>query len=255
MKDLVLERFENRIIDMGLTITHIADDGLIHLTKDDISLQISLDNVRKSYEDDRTFDHLDNLVASIHSYLMGVNIPDWEECKKDVYLSLFPSDFDFGNYPNDAVTSEFNTYYVYFTNNQYVWIDHDQIKLWDITVDEFKLQVRVNMKRLLSDSKVEIADVEGGKRLAYFVTEIEGLKSALLFAENLKEIVKPLLGWPVYCVLPVRDFCYLFSETDKDELIGSLGEVVLKEYDSSGYEITTEVLKISDEGIESIWKY
>jgi hypothetical protein len=47
----------------------------------------------------------------------------------------------------------------------------------------------------------------------------------------------------------------MFDEMDKDDLISSLGDTVLKEYQNSGYEITTEIIKISDEGIEAIGKY
>ena len=46
----------------------------------------------------------------------------------------------------------------------------------------------------------------------------------------------------------------MFSEQDKDALIDSLGDTVLKEYQNSGYEITTEILRISDAGIQADFK-
>jgi len=81
------------------------------------------------------------------------------------------------------------------------------------------------------------------------------LKSALLFSTNLKQKVSSIIGWPIYCVLPVRDFCYIFSASDKDKLINELGQTVVKEYNESGYEITKEIIKISYDGIEAIGKY
>ncbi len=111
------------------------------------------------------------------------------------------------------------------------------------------------MNDLLERSTIEVLEMESGARLAYFNTEMEELKSALLLSKNLKQKISPVIGYPVYCVLPVRDFCYMFNEKDKDELINALGETVLKEYQTSGYEISTEILKISNAGIEPIGKY
>ena len=101
----------------------------------------------------------------------------------------------------------------------------------------------------------ETTALKDGTLLAYFDTPFEELKAALVFSNNLKEKISPILGWPVYCVLPVRDFCYLFSEVDMEALVESLAATVVKEYNESGYEITTEIIKISDNGIEAIGKY
>jgi hypothetical protein len=110
------------------------------------------------------------------------------------------------------------------------------------------------MNTLLDESSIETTETDDGLRLAFFETSIEGVKSALLFSELLKEKVEAVLGWPIYCVLPVRDFCYMFSEKD-DELLSRLGEIVLEEYSKSAYPVTTEALLISDEGIKTVGKY
>jgi hypothetical protein len=64
-------------------------------------------------------------------------------------------------------------------------------------------------------------------------------------------VVQPKIGWPVYVVIPSRDFVYLFSVQD-GELIPRIGSVVVEEYKESGYPLTTDVLEISDTGIEPI---
>lgn len=255
MQDEVLDRFKTRLEHLGLSIDKIDDEGLVHIEHGENTLKISLNNVRKSYEQDGNFDHLDNLIQSIHEYLMEVPIPNWNESKDKVFLSLFPSDFDYQDFINEKVTADFHKYYVYYDNEQYIWVDHKQLEEWQIDQQIFKEQVDKNMNALLDRSSIEILETESGARLAYFHTEIEGLKSALLFSKNLKNKILPILGFPVYCVLPVRDFCYMFSDKDKNELINSLGETVLNEYNSSGYEITTEILKLSDNGIEVIGKF
>jgi hypothetical protein len=255
MQDEVFERFNTRLQDLGLKIDNVDEDGLIHIDVGEETLRISLDNVRKSYQQDGTFDHLDNLIESIHSYLMEVPIPDWEEAKANVYVSLFPSSHDFADFINEPVTGDFNTYYLYHDGKQYTWLNKQQLEDWSIDEITFKKQVEVNMNTLLEASTIETMTLENGATLAYFETEIEELKSALLLSRNLKEKISSILGWPIYSVLPVRDFCYMFSLQDKDILIDLLGATVVKEYNESGYEITKEIIEISDDGINAIGKY
>jgi len=255
MQDIIFERFKTQLDNLGLSIDEIDDDGFMHIECGENTLKISLDNVRKSYEQDGTFDHLDNLVNSIKTYLTNTPIPGWEISKEKVFLSLYPSDFDYEDFINEKVTEDFHKYYVYYEDEQYFWLNYRQLDEWNIDEQEFKNQVDKNMASLLEKSRVEIVETKSKARLAYFETEIDGLKAALLFSKNLKKKVSPLLGFPIYCVLPVRDFCYMFGEKDKDELVNSLGATVLEEYKNSGYEITTEIIKISENGIETIGKY
>lgn len=58
-------------------------------------------------------------------------------------------------------------------------------------------------------------------------------------------------GFPFYAVLPVRDFCYIFSQKDFAFFSTRLGSTVVKEYKESGYPITPEILKFSDKGVEA----
>lgn len=255
MQDEVFDRFKFRIEDLGLTIDKVDEDGLIHIDNGENTLQISLDNVRKSFEQDGTFDHLDNLIDSIHSHLMEIPIPSWEESKNNVYLSLFPSTHDFADYINEPVTSDFNTYYLYYDGKQYTWLNKQQLEDWNIDEATFKKQVEINMNTLLEASSIETMTLENGTTLAYFDTEIEELKSALLMSSKLKQKISSILGWPIYSVLPVRDFCYMFSLQDKDLLIDSLGSTVVKEYNESGYEITKEIIEISDNGVKAVGRY
>src|SRR5687768_3269565 len=205
MEDIILERFKTRVEDLGLSIDHIDEEGLLFITIGDQIMRVSLDNVRKSYEAEGSFEHLDSLVESIHNNLIEPEIPGWALAKDKVYLSLFPSDFNYGDIVYEAVSEDFIRHYVYFEHDQYHWITFPQLEKWEITEATLKAQVNLNMNALLDASRIETTVLESGETLAYFDTEMEGLKSALLFAGNLKEKLLPLLRWPVYAVLPVRD--------------------------------------------------
>src|SRR3712207_4815619 len=114
MEDILLERFKARIEDLGLAIDHIDKQGLIHIKMGEEDYQISLDNIRKSYEVDNNFDQLDHLINSIHKNLMDPNIPDWQTCKEKVFISLFPSDFNYGDIAYELVSKNFIKHYVYY---------------------------------------------------------------------------------------------------------------------------------------------
>ena len=255
MEDILLERFKTRVEDLGLSIDHIDEDGLVFITVDDQILTVSLDNVRKSYEQEGSFEHLDSLVESIHNKLIEPEMPEWALAKEKVFLSLFPADFNYGDIVFEPVSKDFIRHYVYYEHDEYHWITFPQLEKWKITEATLKSQVDVNMSALLDASSIETTTLESGETLVYFETAMDGLRSALLFSGNVKEKLQPLLGWPVYAVLPVRDFCYVFSEKDKPRLIELLADIVIKAYEEGGYEITSEIIRISDEGIRAVGKF
>jgi hypothetical protein len=78
-------------------------------------------------------------------------------------------------------------------------------------------------------------------------------KASTIFATAFKQLVEPALGWPVLVVLPCRDFVYVIA--DGSPLVGKFGSVVVNEFKNSGYPITTEVLRVSDEGIEALGRF
>ena len=250
-QDTVFEKFKKKVEDAGFSIDSVGKDGLVFVNANDLTLQISLDNLRKGYERDKDESYIDDFVNVIVNQLGPV--PDWQQARNEVFFSLFPSDFDFGEFFNEKITDEFHKIYVHNSKMKVTWVDKSQLDEWDISKEEFVNQVEVNMMKGLEMSSIEIEDIEGHK--LGFIDSGLTFKSALLFAENFKEKVKPAFGWPVYCVLPVRDFCYIFSEQDKDYFLDHLGGIVLEEYNESGYKVTTEVLKISDDGIYPIGKY
>lgn len=254
MEDILFERFKTRLEDLGLEIERIDEDGLIYVSYGDNRLQISLDNVRRSYEQEGNFDHLDGLIDSIHDYLMQKPIPAWEDACLNVYQSLFPANHEWGDVLHDKITEDFHKNYIYYKDGQYIWIDQAQLSAWQVDEVVFKKQVDFNMNTLLDETDIEMDETEEGLTLAHFNCPIEGLKSSLLFSTDLKKKLEPVIGWPVFCVLPVRDFCYLFSEKN-EILIEQLGGVVLDEYQNSAYPITTEILKLSDDGIIAVGKY
>src|SRR5262249_37710465 len=78
-------------------------------------------------------------------------------------------------------------------------------------------------------------------------------KAAFVFAPNLREVVGDKLGWPLYALIPSRDFVYVFAEEDQP-LLGVLGRAAVEEFEKGSYPVSRDVFRIDDEGVESVFE-
>lgn len=181
-------------------------------------------------------------------------MPQWPIAQNNVYLNLFPANFDFADAIHVPVTNAFHRCFVYYNGDGLTWIDNAQLEKWAIRPNAFFAQVDANMRQLMNEATIQTSEVEGHP-LAIIETEFDVMKAALLFSDNFKAKIEPVLGWPVCAVLPVRDSCYIFSEKDMDFFVARLGKIVLDEYNDAGYAVTTEILRFSSESIQAVGRY
>lgn len=236
-----------------MKIDSVDETGLIYISQGELTLKVSLDNVRRDYERDKDKSRISDLVQTLISY--SIEIPSkWVDAKNDIYISLFPNDYEFNDFINHKITDEFSKVYIHSGNDKFTWITADDLKTWGITEAELDRQASINADNLLAKPKIEIEAIENHK-LGLVAVEHATLKGALLFAPAMKEKVKADFGFPFYAVIPVRDFCYIFSEKDYAFFSERIGKVVVEEYKQSGYPITTEILKFTDKGVEAVGQY
>lgn len=252
-KDFVFDEFKSQLEGKGMKIDSVDPTGLIYISQGELTLKISLDNVRRNYERDKDESHISDLVQTLVSY--AIELPSkWTEAKDEIFISLFPNDHDFQDFLHVKITDEFCKVYVYSGRDNLTWITKNDLIKWNITEDEIDKQAKANADKLLEKTAITVDSIENHK-LGLIEAEYTSLKGALLFAPTMKEKVKADFGFPFYAVIPVRDFCYIFSEKDFDFISGRIGNVIVEEYKKSGYPITTEVLKFSDKGVETVGQY
>lgn len=250
--DYVLATFKRMIEAKGFVIDNIDEDELIYLSKDDYEMRVSLDNLRKDYEQTPEDVIIEDFVEAIAS--SQEEMPDWPTVRPGIYPSLCPSDFEFGEYINYPITEEFNMVIVYDSGNKKVWINEDHLDEWKIDNQTLLQTAYKNLDSVLDNAILEVEEFEG-KKLAFFSLEDETMKSVLVLSKNLRRKVEPHLGWPIVTVIPVRDFSYLFAEADFDFFAERLADATMDEYKSSGYPITKEILLVDDEAVKAIAKY
>ena len=247
-KDVVFEEFKSQIESRGMKINSVDETGLIYVSQGELTLKISLDNVRKNYERDKDKTVISDFVQSI---LYQIELPkEWSDAKDSIYISLFPNDFEFEDIINKKITEEFSKIYVYVEQGIRIWITKDAITKWGITEIELEYQANNNADKLLN--QISISYGTDAKKLGWIENE---RTAALLFAPTIKEKVKEDIGFPFYAVIPVVDLCFIFSEQDFEFFSERIGETVISEYTQSSYPVTTEILKFTDDGVKVVGKF
>jgi hypothetical protein len=106
-----------------------------------------------------------------------------------------------------------------------------------------------NLRDALREAEVTVSEIDS-VRLGMVATPLP-FKSSLILAPNAREVLAPSLGWPLLAVAPDRDFLYLWDARHAD-FSGRVGSVVVREYATAAYPVSTEVWRIDDEGIKAI---
>jgi hypothetical protein len=130
-----------------------------------------------------------------------------------------------------------------------IWVTRMMLEEWHISPEEVEAAASSNLAATLAGAAVRHQDIDG-VRLASIETPLP-FKSAMIVAPNLKQVVSPVLGWPIHAVIPDRNFLYLWGAGHTD-FIERVGPVVVDEFTRSPYPVTTEVLEISDDAITAV---
>ncbi|WP_217606925.1 hypothetical protein, partial [Chitinophaga sp. GbtcB8] len=72
-KDFVFDEFKSQIEKLGMKIDSVDETGLIYISQGELTLKISLDNVRKNYDRDKNATHISDLVKALVEY--SIEIP------------------------------------------------------------------------------------------------------------------------------------------------------------------------------------
>ncbi len=139
--------------------------------------------------------------------------------------------------------------YVEPDEQQLIWLTPALIADWGQSVATLRQVAARNLADLLAASEFHAELLEAHK-LGLFATD-SAFKASFLFSPNLRATVETEMGWPVFMVVPCRDFAYVLREVDID-LLPHVGRIVVREFSQSPYPISMEVFRVSDDGIEAV---
>lgn len=213
----------------------------------------SLENVGRNAERDQDEGVITRFVD--HVLAFSASHPPWHEARTLLFWSTEPTTTDFGDSIHFDVSDEVARVLT-LTNqdrSKVTWVTPAMCESWGVTIEDACSAASTNQDRLLDGIELETA--RGSDRLDTLgmIPVHPPYKASTIFAPAFKALVEPMLGWPVLVVLPCRDFVYVIAEGSS--LLDNLGSVVVNEFKNSGYPITTEVLRVSDDGIEAIGRF
>jgi hypothetical protein len=248
--DIFRSELDNRGIAYSVTI-----EGLYEIQIHPQTITVSLENIRRNYERDSDAEAIIRFVDKVDTDFFS-ETPSWDEVREYVRYSLEPSyEGEFQEVLFNAISDELNQVFVYISadGSQIRWIDESTIDNWGITREQMAHQAEKNMSAILAKTKFEIENIDGNS-LGMLSTTETAFKASLILSPTFRDLVMPIHGWPVYVVVPCRDFAYVVSNDNLD-FLSCLGGIVIDEYRKSGYPITKDVLRVSDNGITAIGTY
>jgi hypothetical protein len=249
------KRFLAGLAARGMEHKRELPDGRHELVVDGAEIVVSLDNVSRDFARDGDVKIVDAFLDRIVAIASGGDeLPAWKTAKRGLRFAIESADCELGDSLRERLSPMLVKALVYTDaeESRISFLTQRHLKRWKVSESDAVEAANANMTALMEQTSIEVEEVAGGK-LAMFATH-SPFKASLVLAPNFKERVESKVGWPVLAVAPCRDFLYALAEKDQ-ELVGRLGTVVLREYRGSGYPLSTEVLRCSDEGIEALGRF
>jgi len=250
MRRDILTRFHRAAQRHGLVVQKRVGDVSFILQTAKGQCTVSLENVARNITRDGDLSAIDHFVSVVAT--LPEDQPSWALAAARLRVSLEPSDSTLDGVVFRSLTKAICQVLTHTDadESRVSWVSHDLLGRWSVSESVAFAAALGNMDSLIATAPLEVSNADG-VRLGMLAT-YSPFKASLLVAPSLRSIVEPALGWPVLAVAPCRDFLYLFSD---ETLIPRLGAVVVREYRDSGYPISTEVLRVSDEGVVALGSF
>lgn len=249
MPDDVTALFEEELGRRGVSFSPDDEPGCYKVQHGGSKLFVSLSNLTRKYGRDPDNAHVANFVDTV----LGARFDalPWEQVRASVLFCLEPTDYTEPPDFHTAISGRVDRVPVHLDASQaaITWITPWMLKDWKVTIEAVEAAALDNLAAALARATVEHKNIDGVE-LGHFTTELP-FKTALILAPNLKEIVSPTLGWPLHAVMPDRDFVYLWA-AKHETFFNRVGRVVVKEFTTAPYPLTTELFEIGDGGIAAI---
>ena len=243
--------FEDELSRRGFSFIR-EDENTYRIKLEGSEISVNLVNVRRNAERDRDPATITRFVDKVIE-TFPVNRPAWSEASSLLLWAAELADQEFGDSIRVVVTDEVMRVLTLTDLDQtkITWVTPDMCDEWGVTSEEAGVAAFLNQDKLIEGVELEVTEADGSP--LGMVPLDSPYKASVIFAPSFKRLVESVLGWPVLVVLPCRDFIYVVA--DNSPIVGQMGSVVVNEFRSSGYPITTEVLRISDDGIEAIGRF
>jgi len=253
MSQTCAEAFELELRRRNIAFTRDSESGR-HVVEraDGRRALVSLDNLSRKFERDKDPGAIIRFIDTILA--AGDEPQSWEEACPKLLLALEPRHFAEPPDVARAVSDQVDCVPVVFDPDigAMTWVSRHMLENWSVAEDAAFRTATENLDRELRNATLGFEEVDG-RRVAFIASDLP-FKASLILAPGFRRLAEPVLGWPLLVAAPRRDFLYLCHLRDRD-LIERLGPVVIEECGSSPYPLTTELLALTDEGLQAIGEF
>lgn len=175
----------------------------------------------------------------------------WAQARSSVLFCLEPSDHAHPSEYRTELSGQVDRVPAILDSvtGQLTWVDRSRLELWGVPLDQVETEALGNLASAAASSFVEWKQIHD-VRVGYFNTSLP-FESALLLAPGLRSIVASVIGWPIYAVVPHRDFVYIWA-AEHAWFTERLAAVVRREYTAAKCPLSTEIFEIDDEGMRAV---
>jgi hypothetical protein len=244
------ELFEQELNRRGVAFARDADSGRYEVKRaDGTRLQISLENLCREFYRDNDPAHIARFIDTALSVRRIAKL--WAEAERGLYLNLEPSDYADRSVLASTISGHVDSVPVLFDRNTglITWVTLGMLRDWSVDVDALNRGAGVNLDEELRTATLEFHEFDAVQ--LGFINSLLPFKASLVLAPNFRSFAEPILGWPLLAVAPARDFLFVWNARHR-EFINRLGSVVVKEYKTSPYPLSTEVFELTDQGMRAI---
>ena len=249
MAAIIDDLFRAELKKRGVPFAQSAEDRRYEIQLGEMNIKVSLDNLAREYETDHDISLVTHFVDTVLK-MESAEPQEWETARHSIFFCFEPTDYAERPEIKIAISEKIDRVPIALNSDgSLTWITGKMIESWGISPDEIEAAAYVNLAKALRSSTLHWNDIDS-VRLAHFTSTLP-FKSALLLAPDLKEFLLDSVGWPVLAVMPDRDFVFVWAAKHAD-FVSRVGRVVLDQFATAPYPLSTEVFEIGDDGMKAI---
>jgi len=243
--------FEDELSRRGCSFVRV-DEQRYCFEVEGSSVTVNLENVRRDAEREGDPDAIRRFVDTVFAAISTPSL-SWAEASSALFWSAEGAIDGIENAVRVVVSAEVNRVLTLTDvgRTKVTWVTPEMCAEWGVTIEQAGDAASRNQDTLLDGIQLDVTQA-AGERLGMIPLH-PPYKASVIFAPSFRSFVEPALGWPVLAVVPCRDFVYVLA--DGSPLVDRLGSIVVEQFQTGGYPITTELLRISDDGVEAIGRF
>ena len=240
--------FEAELTRRGIEFVSEEGTSRYEIKHGDREYYISIDNLERAHEADGDEQQIIDFVDAIFEQISGSAEPMTAD---GLYWTLEPSDYAQAAHFRVALSDRVDRVLTHLspTGSLISWVGIEDLEGLNLTEEEASRAAYANLDRELGKADLDINVIEGVK-LGSLLCGLP-FQASLVLAPSFAHVVQFRIGWPLYVVVPARDFV-VFWDRSQTQFTSKIGPTVVHEFQESAYPITTEVFELTSAHLKAI---